>query len=994
VKKSAIIPVFILLIASQAAGDALSPALEARMNDLDGQDLIKVLVVMQDQADIRSLDKSLHADQVSLAERHTAVVSTLQDAALASQQDLLKTLAGDKSAAGIVGYTPHWIINAVVVTGTVAAIRDIADRPDVKTVETDLEVELIQPVMTKEAPMPRDKSAAGFVTPGVSALGADRVWHELGIDGTGVLVANMDSGVDGSHPALAGRWRGNSAPAGEAWQDIANMGSPGFPYDSVGHGTHVMGTITGATAFDTTGVAPGAEWIATNAIASQSDFDIAVIAAFEWLADPDGNPATSDDVPDVCHNSWGVPPEYGYYPCDTSWWDVIDNCEAAGVVVTFSAGNEGPSPGSLRFPGYRATTPTNCFTIGSTSLYAPYVVSDFSSRGPSPCGGPYEIKPEVMAPGENIYSTYPGGTYGLMSGTSMAGPHVAGVVALMRQAAPDLDVTTIKEILMETAIDLGIPGEDNDNGHGFIDAYAAVVMVMDNAGTITGIVTDSNSGLPISGAVVQDTRGFTRTESGTDGVYGFTILGGATTLTVDKFGYQTAVLDITVPGTGTLTLDIDMAAMPPATVSGTVRDSGGLPVSGTTISALGTPVEPVFSNASGFYTIGLPSGEDTGYDLMALAPNLAYSLRHTGLQGSRTIDFDLPLLLSDGFESGGFSTFDWQLAGDAPWSVSDDQAYEGVLSARSGAISDAGTTELSVDFFVQGDGDFSFWYKVDSEDLFDTLKFYLDGALRETWSGAVDWTLYTVTLPSGAHSLRWVYAKDESASVGQDAAWIDLVEFPGTGIQPTAGITLSETSLNLSIGAGSTDSLPLTIGNSGGYQLDYVAVPTEGGKTGLPWLTVTPEVGTVHPSSVRILTVDFHGNYLTPGVYLADLLFSSNDPDHPDTLVAVELTVTHVSAVRDELPRHLVIHGAVPNPFNPATDIKFSLPRSANVNLSVYDVSGRLVRTLLTGKLVAGTHSERWDGRDEAGLNVASGIYFARLQVAGETSIKPMALVR
>ena len=993
-KNPAIITAFILLIASQGVAGTISPALEIRMNDLADQDLIKVLVIMQDQPDIQGLDKSLHENRAPLAERHHAVVSTLQDAARISQKDLLSSLSGDKSTGGIIGYTPHWIINAVVVKGTVIAIRDLATRSDIKTVEMDMEVELIQPVMRKDAPLPRDKSADGFVTSGVKAIGADRVWHELGFDGTGTLVANMDSGVDGTHPALSARWRGNTATAGESWQDIAGVGSPSFPYDGVGHGTHVMGTITGATAFDTTGVAPGAEWIASNAIAGGSQLDIAVIAAFEWLADPDGDPNTTDDVPDVCHNSWGVPPEYGAYPCDTTWWDVIDNCEAAGVVVTFSAGNEGPGAGTLRFPGYRASTPTNCFTIGSTSLNAPYVVSDFSSRGPSPCGGPYEIKPEVMAPGESIYSSVPGGGYAFMDGTSMAGPHVAGVVALMRQAAPDLDVTTIKEILMETAIDLGAPGEDNDNGHGFIDAYTAVTMVMNNRGTVTGTISDQGTGLPIAGAIVRDMRGFTQTESGDDGVYRFTILGGPTTLSVDGFGYPTAVLDITVPEAGTLNLDIPLTAMPPATVSGTVSDSNGLPVSGATISALGTPVDPVVSNASGFYTVTLPSGEDVAYDLMAIAPNLAYSIQHTGLQGSRTVDFVLPLLQSDGFESGGFTTYGWQLTGDVPWTVGSDQAYEGVMSARTGAISDAGMTELSVDYYVQGDGILEFWYRVDSEELFDTLKFYLDGALYETWSGNIDWTQYTLALASGTHNIKWVYSKDESASVGQDAAWIDLVEFPGTGVQPTAGITLSETSLTLSIGAGTTASLPLTIGNTGDFQLDYVTNATDGSKSDLPWLTVTPETGTVHPSSVKTLSVKFDSNFLWAGTHTADLVISSNDPAHPDTLVAVELMVTPVSAVGDGLPRHLVFHGAVPNPFNPATDIKFSLPRSADVRLRVYDVSGRLVRTLLAKQLDAGTHSERWDGRDDAGLGVASGIYFARLQFDGETSIKSMALVR
>jgi hypothetical protein len=194
--------------------------------------------------------------------------------------------------------------------------------------------------------------------------------------------------------------------------------------------------------------------------------------------------------------------------------------------------------------------------------------------------------------------------------------------------------------------------------------------------------------------------------------------------------------------------------------------------------------------------------------------------------------------------------------------------------------------------------------------------------------------------------------------------------------------------------AGTTTSVPLTLGNEGGFQLDYATSTGAAAKTGLPWLGVTPETGTVHPGSVKNLSVEFDSNFLTSGTHRADLFIHSNDPDHPDTLVAVELTVTPVSAVGDELPRHLVFHGAVPNPFNPVTDIKFSLPRSARVDLRVYDVSGRLVRTLRTGELTAGPHSERWDGRDESGLGVASGIYFARLLVDGDSSIKPMALVR
>ena len=147
---------------------------------------------------------------------------------------------------------------------------------------------------------------------------------------------------------------------------------------------------------------------------------------------------------------------YDYEDCDYRWQAVIENCEAAGVVVTFSAGNEGPSPQTHRPPANIANTPTVNFSVGAVDAENyewPYPIASFSSRGPSDCDGT-SIKPEVSAPGVYVYSAYPTGGYTRMSGTSMAGPHVAGVVALMRQANPDADVETIKTVLMNTVCSL------------------------------------------------------------------------------------------------------------------------------------------------------------------------------------------------------------------------------------------------------------------------------------------------------------------------------------------------------------------------------------------------------------------------------------------------------------------------------------------------------------------------------------------------------------
>jgi bacillopeptidase F len=258
-----------------------------------------------------------------------------------------------------------------------------------------------------------------------------------------------------------------------------------------------MGTMTGlgAATADTIGVAWQAEWIADNAINQNvgAAFDNDILDAFQWMTDPDGDTSTIDDVPDVVQNSWGIDHRFsGYVDCDYRWQTVIDNCEAAGVVVTFSAGNEGPSSATHRSPANICNTPVTNFSIGAidaTHYVFPYPIADFSSRGPSDCDVTKK-KPEVVAPGVTVYSSVPGGGYQQngWDGTSMAGPHVAGVVALMRQANPDLEVDSIKQILMRTARDLGPFAEDNSYGWGVIDAYEAVLTAM----PVTYMAGDAN----------------------------------------------------------------------------------------------------------------------------------------------------------------------------------------------------------------------------------------------------------------------------------------------------------------------------------------------------------------------------------------------------------------------------------------------------------------------------------------------------------------------
>jgi subtilisin family serine protease len=164
---------------------------------------------------------------------------------------------------------------------------------------------------------------------------------------------------------------------------------------------------------------------------------------------------------------------YVVYPSDgnSTLDQVVNELVDLGVVVVCAAGNEG-------YYGFRTinspASAKKAIAVGATS-YNSSTIAGFSSKGPVGFGDNITVKPDVVAPGVSIWSTVPPDGYTLMSGTSMATPHVSGVVALMLQANPNLTPEDVKEILAKTAVDLGEEGKDNVYGYGLVNAYYAVL---------------------------------------------------------------------------------------------------------------------------------------------------------------------------------------------------------------------------------------------------------------------------------------------------------------------------------------------------------------------------------------------------------------------------------------------------------------------------------------------------------------------------------------
>ncbi|MFZ5828406.1 MAG: S8 family serine peptidase [Bacillota bacterium] len=412
------------------------------------------------------------------------VVRALQDQS-ARTQAALRSLLQNLTAAGDLRHCRYfYVINAMAARANRSAVEALARDPSVAKILPDETITLnpIGPIrMAAEA----EPAALEW---NVERVGAPSVW-QLGYDGSGVVVASIDTGVEYAHPALQRQFRGYD-PADPAnptvegnWFDAVS-GDQALPYDDNRHGTHVTGTMVGATADGSRqiGVAPGAQWIAVKAFNATGQGQASwLLAAGEWVLAPQDQSGTPHPewAPDVVNNSWG-----GGAALDEWYRPVVENWRAASIVPVCAAGNGGSRSGSVSVPGNYPES----FTVGA--IDSENLLASFSGRGPSPYD---EIKPEVVAPGVAIRSAVPGGGYELLSGTSMATPHVSGAVALLLSAAPDRSVDEVETLFRETAVTLTddqFPESPNNGyGNGLIDVFAAATEALAGRGTIAGRVT-------------------------------------------------------------------------------------------------------------------------------------------------------------------------------------------------------------------------------------------------------------------------------------------------------------------------------------------------------------------------------------------------------------------------------------------------------------------------------------------------------------------------
>ncbi len=392
------------------------------------------------------------ADNVKLqGATRNQVISALQQNLRNNLKSVTKVIKSPTSS----NMNPLWIANAFALDASEDEIARIAKLPAVAEVYRNKYQIFIDKDINKKVV----KADPAVIQWGVQKVRAPEVWQEFRIDGAGVVVGIIDTGIDGSHPAFEGKIL--------KFKDFT-VDQSESPTDTQGHGTHVAGTVAGS---EGVGVAPGARLIIGRVFdTSGGTTEEVLLAGMQWMLDPDGI-AETNDGPRLINNSWGSNDS-----TSKTFWVAVENWVAAGILPVFAAGNNGMWGGKVGTP---AAFPHSWAVAATTSTNA---LAYFSSQGPVAWDGAPLMKPDVAAPGDKIISCKIGGGLVSNSGTSMACPHVAGVAALMYQADPTLTIDQVRLIAEETALDLGAAGKDGKFGSGLIDSYKIVEKILQNSG--------------------------------------------------------------------------------------------------------------------------------------------------------------------------------------------------------------------------------------------------------------------------------------------------------------------------------------------------------------------------------------------------------------------------------------------------------------------------------------------------------------------------------
>jgi len=366
------------------------------------------------------------------------------------------------------------------------------------------------------------------------------------------------------------------------------------------------------------------------------------------------------------------------------------------------------------------------------------------------------------------------------------------------------------------------------------------------------------------------------------------------------------------------------------------------------------------------------------------------------------------------YETNSFTKYSWRMKGNQSWKISNSVKYEGNYGSQSGTIGNSQRSEMYLDVVVFTADTLSFYRKVSSEDGYDFLKFFMDGTELGRWSGNLGWEKISFMIPVGTHRFSWVYETDEATLSGQNAAYVDYIEFPPFSENPTGPLAVNLIALPSNVCPDHSSQLyAFATGGSGNYSFAWT--PSETLNNPAIFNPVAnPETSTTYQVVVTSglfttssdITVNVHPMPATPvisnqGTYLRSSSETGNQwydsqgliegatsqdytPLHTDSYYVV---VTNELGCSSEPSNELYFGftgipsanpasalNAYPNPFTNTLRIDYRISETTDVTVSICNAYGKEVISLNEGTKTAGIYSLEINSKQ-----LAAGVYYCRL---------------
>ena len=1019
----------LMLAVTVASAGLLGPALQQKMVQVNGREQVGVIIALNQQLDAEHIIKTIKNKQ----ERWETTVSLLKAMASSTQAGLLSALRAGEARGEVSDIQPFWIVNAVYCKATPALIQAISDRAEVWFVDWNLVAS--KGILEVSAAGAAPADVTGNPEWNVRKVKADSVWHVYGYMGEGVIVGHIDTGCDYDHSDLSGHmWTDANYPH-HGW-DFENNDDD--PMDDNGHGTHTAGTVaSNGTSGDTCGMAPKAEIMSCRTKTSISTpypdtvAENTVMNSMQFCVAPPLSPANHAQLLTMSlgwYHSWT--------PRRSLWRSCVANVAAAGLPYFIANGNEGSSnppdnvrtpgdcPGPWKHPSEQSGGLGGAISIGATDSLDS--IASFSSWGPVAWDTihpyldysypPGLLKPDFSAPGVHITSCLLGGGYTQMDGTSMATPCAAGIAALMLEKNPNLLPEEVDSIMQNSVLPRGAQPKNNTYGTGRIDAMLCIENTPPAGpthdvamGAVLAPADKIDPHSPLAPVVTVRNRGtydehsitfYCKVESAGTQVYSgqhvLSVLDSAATDTVTfpnwnvGPGMQTYNLTFWhthLPDTNhhndtcrktTVTRGHDVAmnsmnvgsrvkANQAFTPVGSIRNVGDytevafnatckVESSGTQVYSHTVPVDSV--PLGGTKSVTFPAW-NVGPESVTYVVTMSHNC---GPDQNRKND----TLVRTTVSSSIVMKVAIEIASGAVGRTAPNACYRIDSLCKAQDWEDSIVTGTDIDSASQL-ADYS--VVVTGDDGYDDNDF-------NTYEGALkDW----VRNGGGFVGLGWIVFGIAGKSAWQMDSIMAVNCTGGYGFVTSGQVHVVDSSNPVT-----QDVNDFNIQAYG----EYANSGLQPGATMLGNYTA----GTGN-ASIAVREVEAGRSVYLGPIYFGTFNNYANEPYYDDAGAMLLLkqaiewaslgSATGISGPRSVQPPRAELRGAMPSPFRFRTTINYSLPVAGRARLVVYDLAGKRVKTLASGNLPAGAGKVTWSRTDDAGRQVACGVYFLRLQADG-----------